>query len=182
VRLIGLCGAAGSGKDTAASYLAEDGWTRVAFADPLKAVLYDMDVNVWDNRMHEQVRLQQLVNALGWDYTKKNVPEVRGLLQRLGVAVRDHVSSEAWLDAAFKNLDFDKNYVFTDARFPNECEKIQKYGRSALVRIDRPGQDDIAGNHISETAWREAKFDHVIYNTGTPDELGQIIRRIAASA
>ena len=36
VRLIGLVGKAGSGKDTLADEIAADGWEKVAFADSLK--------------------------------------------------------------------------------------------------------------------------------------------------
>jgi len=36
VKIIGLCGTKGSGKDTAAEPLLDKGWARISFADPLK--------------------------------------------------------------------------------------------------------------------------------------------------
>lgn len=38
-QIIGLTGAKGAGKDTAAKYLIEQGWTKVAFAEPLKGMV-----------------------------------------------------------------------------------------------------------------------------------------------
>ena len=40
--IIGLCGLAGSGKDTAADFLVDDGFIKVALADPLKRIARDV--------------------------------------------------------------------------------------------------------------------------------------------
>jgi len=41
--IIGLSGYAQSGKDTVANYLSEYGFTRLAFADPIRKLLYQMN-------------------------------------------------------------------------------------------------------------------------------------------
>lgn len=178
-RLIGLCGAAGSGKDTAASFLVAAGWTRIAFADALKQVLYDMDPQVLDEKMRH-TDLQDIIDNEGWDWTKTNCPTVRGLLQRLGVAVRDHVSPNAWVEAAMRKAPAGARIVITDVRFPNEIATVREMG-GLLVEILRPGQTNIAGNHISETAWRDAGFDYTISNTGAIELLGSMILDVAGS-
>lgn len=145
-RIVGLMGYAGAGKDTAAEGLVQAGWTRVAFADALKAVAHH----------------------IGWDGRK----DARGrvLLQRLGVAVRDYVDSEAWVRAAARTIDsIDGDVVVTDVRFPNEVEFIRaRYG--LVVRIDRPGTGPLNA-HVSEHAWTGSKPDCVLVNDGDPEAI-----------
>lgn len=177
MKLIGLCGAAQAGKDTAASYLVAEGWTRIAFADALKQTLYDTDPLVQDNETGAIYRLQQVVDLEGWEWAKANT-EARALLQRLGVAVRDNVHPDSWLDAAFDQMKHTGKYVITDCRFPNELAEVKNYN-GILVNIVRPNHDNPAGEHISETAWHGAEFDWTINNNLDTEYLGAVMRGIA---
>ena len=82
--LVGLTGYAGSGKDAAAAGLVAEGWTRQAFADPVRSMALAIDPLVeWDVFSHNPVRLSLLVAKRGW-HVAKQCPEVRRLLQACG--------------------------------------------------------------------------------------------------
>lgn len=175
MKLIGLVGAAQAGKDTAASYLVAEGWTRIAFADALKQTLYDTNPVIGVDAYY--ATLADTVDKYGWEWTKANT-EARALLQRLGVAVRDNVHPDSWLDAAFDQMKHTGKYVITDCRFPNELAEVKNYN-GILVNIVRPNHDNPAGEHISETAWHGAEFDWTVNNNLDPEYLGSVMRGIA---
>jgi len=191
--LVGLVGKKRSGKDTFASALVDNGWARVAFADPLKATMLDLDPEVPVKHLsHGSAilagywRLSALVKLVGWEAAKE-VPEVRRLLQAHGVAIRQHVDPDVWVDAAFQAvdrfrqgdeikswdgtllLDTSRSVVITDVRFPNEAERIKEEG-GKLVRIVRPGLDT-SDEHISETALDDFPVDITVANDSTVNDL-----------
>jgi hypothetical protein len=80
------------------------------------------------------------------------------------------------------------NWLFTDMRFPNELEAIKSRG-GITIRINRPYRpfdesrqtvDDVqmTPEHPSETALDDAKFDYVINNEGTIEDLIDKAREI----
>lgn len=176
-RIIGLSGYAQSGKDTSASFLIEDGYTRLAFADVLRDSVYRLNPIIHQNIDSSVVRVKDLVDAFGWDYVKVNYPEIRGLLQRMGTDVgRVLFGENVWVDLAMKGIEEGKNYVITDVRFPNEFEAIKTAG-GQVWRITRQGTGPVNG-HPSETALDGFEFDRVIENDGTLDELGEAVRDV----
>jgi dephospho-CoA kinase len=58
--LVGLTGYARSGKDTAAQVLINDGFNRVAFADPMKNMLYALNPIVVEC---SELRVREIVDA-----------------------------------------------------------------------------------------------------------------------
>lgn len=142
--LIGLTGYAQHGKDTVAAALVEDfGYTRVAFADPLKQLAYEVNPWVLGEEEGEQVRLAWLVDELGWEGAKAN-PEVRRVLQVLGTAARTIIGPNVWVDAAdLKVQQAPGPVVISDVRFPNEAEYIHRYS-GQLWRIQRVNEDGTA--------------------------------------
>ena len=151
MRLIGLTGYAGAGKDAAAAGLIENGWTRVALADPLKDV----------------------ARALGWDGNKDD--SGRAFLQTLGESVRNNVHRDVWVWAAKQRIEsVDGPVVVTDVRYPNEADMIHELG-GVLVRIDRPGVGPING-HESESFVASLPADRVIVNDGTLNDLVERLR------
>jgi hypothetical protein len=143
--LIGLMGYAGSGKDTVANELIARGWERRAFADALRSVALETNPIVTHI---DHIRLSEVVSDIGWDRAKREYSEVRKLLQNLGMGVRNHIGYDAWVDAAFKDRDLNRNLVITDVRFLNEAERVKAEG-GFLVRVVRPGTEAVNG-HVSE--------------------------------
>lgn len=69
--------------------------------------------------------------------------------------------------------DYPKTAVFTDARFVNEVEAIQRTG-GKVFRVVRPGYDKPRFNHPSETEQMSIPDDRlqgVIHNDGTLEDL-----------
>ncbi len=184
--LIGISGRKRSGKDTFAERLvSHHGFTRVAFADPLKAVAVDLNpiIRIEADEFglfygpgtgavigsYELVRLAELVEEQGWEVAKE-FREVRRILQALGVAVREHVGDETWVDAALvKAAAISGPVVVTDVRFPNEAERV-RFDGGKIVRVNRPGLPE-TDLHISETALDDLVPDFLVRNAGTVADL-----------
>lgn len=182
--LIGLIGRARSGKDTFARGLVSRGYTRVAFADPLREMVEEIDPIV--DVGHVSRRPLSLRRALdahgGWEGIKDSVygPEARRLLQQSGQAVRRY-EPDFWLRAgmlkALATIDHGSGAaVITDVRYKNEADAIQKEG-GVLVRIVRP---DLVSTdtHPSETELDGYPTDFTIRNTGTADDLADLARSL----
>lgn len=172
--IVGLAGYARAGKDTVGRILTEDhGFARVAFADALKAVALDTNPFVLPG-----VRLKEVVRQYGWDEAKQKVPEVRVLLQHLGVAARDHVDPLVWVRAVERRIQDLGDVAITDVRFPNEAEWVRGSG-GFNVRIHRPGIE-AANGHVSELALDDFQFDAFIVNAEL-DELPHSVEVLVAA-
>jgi hypothetical protein len=163
--IIGLSGYARSGKDTVAKYLVEHhSFERVAFADPIRNLLWDMDPLLKDG-----FHLQGVVNAYGWEIAKTKFPEVRRLLQELGVGARKHIDEEIWVIKALRTMSEDKNYVVTDVRFKNEANQIKMIG-GQIWRVERTGVEAV-NSHISEHDMDNWEFDAYVHNNSSLEDL-----------
>jgi len=174
--VIGLSGYGRTGKDEVAKILVEQhGYIRVAFADILRAAVYALNPYVClddDLAALGVYRLQELVDADGWDYVKVEYPEVRRLLQVMGTEVgRGLIGDNVWVDTAFRGLSVSRKYVFTDCRFVNEAEAIQARG-GRVIRITRPGVGPV-NSHASEVALDGFTFSDRIENDGTLRDLAR---------
>jgi len=170
--IIGLSGYAQSGKDTVANYLVENhGFTRVAFADPIRELLYKMNPIVgfefdgggWD--------LKTVVDRDGWDVAKQE-PEVRRLLQALGVGARTVIDSDIWINKAISTVG-DGHYVITDVRFQNEAEALKspfRKGNAQIWRVERNGVKAV-NDHVSEHDMDNWEFDAYIHNNSSLEDL-----------
>lgn len=175
--LIGLTGYAQSGKDTAAAFLVEHGWTRVAFADKLRAFAAAVNPIVKTDVGYE--RLVDIIAYQGWDLAKQN-PEIRRLLQVIGTdAGRVLLGQNVWVDAAMQGLSGTADVVFTDVRFPNEAAAILDRG-GVMVRITRPGVRAV-NSHISEHALDDLDCP-VVMNDSTPEVLAGRMLEVVADA
>jgi len=71
-------------------------------------------------------------------------------------------------------------FVITDARFPNEIERVhEKLGKKCDIislRVERPSLPINNNAHISETALDDYFFDYTIINDGTKKELKEKVK------
>lgn len=172
--IIGLTGYAQSGKDTVAEYLVSNyGYRRIAFADPLRQAVYNLNPRITIADM-VGVPLRTAVDGLGWENVKVDSEDARELLQRMGTEVGRHMFGEDfWVDQAMKNVSkFDK-VVFTDVRFPNEYRSI-KQREGTVWRVERLGVGAVNG-HASETAMDNIRVDGIITNNSTKQDLFETI-------
>ena len=150
--LVGFVGLKRSGKDTAAQALVDRGWTRMAFADPLKEMSMKLR-GVWVQvpagveldavipsvgggllgRGGGFAQYHYVVDALGMEKAKDLVPDVRTLLQTLGTdCVRGTFGSTAWVELAEQNiheaLTRGESVAVTDVRFDEELDLVRRLG------------------------------------------------------
>jgi len=174
--IIGLSGWARSGKDTVASYLIEEhGFTRVSFADQMRTALYNLNPYIDINGYRVSLRIA--VDMMGWEDLKSQSSDIRGLMQRMGTEVgRKLWGEDFWVEAAMKSLPLEGNVVFSDVRYPNEAEAIQKSG-GQVWRITREGVGP-ANDHTSEISLNTYNFDRYIPNNGSIEETRSLIKNL----
>jgi hypothetical protein len=168
--IIGLTGYAQSGKDTFASILVEKyGYSRIAFADKIRDFLYGINPMVGCSPTGY---LQDLVNLVGWDKAKQE-PQVRRLLQDLGISARELIDENIWVNAALSSIGANDRIVITDVRFENEAAMIKSMG-GQLWRIKRSGVGPVNG-HVSESEMDGYKVNQIFVNNGSLEELEMLI-------
>lgn len=175
--LIGLTGYAQSGKNTLAAEIRKKHpeFREVAFADKLKELAIAIDPYTGDQWYDLPETLGLLLGNRSIDQAKGEF-FVRDFLQRLGVACRDVLGEDVWVDAAlgeaprvYGDTAWLDDVVVTDVRFPNETVAIKDRG-GVIVRVERSGVGPVNG-HISETALDLWQPDLTIYNTGLPEHM-----------
>lgn len=174
MKLIGLSGKARSGKDTVANILgAHFGFTRLAFADPVKLAAQQIfglsHAQTWDDTLKNEV-------VPYWDMTP------RQMFQKLGTdATHPIFGQDVWMKRWFLGYDMIKDtndIVVTDARFDLEARGIQNLGGKIIViRRDVAGLDGDEGAHASENGLT-IDPDYVIDNNGTLEELEAAVHSI----
>jgi len=169
--IIGLTGYARSGKDTVANILVKNyGFKRVAFADPIRKLLYETNPVVKDG----DYRLQGVVDGYGWDVAKTAFPEVRRLLQDLGVGARQVFGEDFWVERSLSSIFEHENAVITDVRFINEAEMV-KHQDGQIWRIKRMGVAAV-NEHVSEQEMDGYKVDQIFANNGTLEDLELMVK------
>lgn len=181
--IIGIMGARGAGKDTVADVLVEEfGYTKVAFADPLREIAAAIDPVVGVSGYAHMIYYNDAVASLGYTEAKETYPELRRFLQRLGTeAGRQVLGEDFWVDQFLEKvsrLGTDK-IVATDCRFPNEVDTVrQMNGR--IWTVVREGHDP-NDEHASERYWREIDPNLYLYNQYDLEEFKDVVRQVARS-
>ncbi len=169
-RVVAFAGLAGSGKSTAATYLAErHGYKRIRFAGPLKAMMYSLGF------LSDEVegKLKEEPNELLCGKSPRHA------MQTLGTewgrkCLGEDVWVNLWRQAANEVLSDGGRVVVDDCRFPNEAATVRKLGGKVWLIEGRGG---IAGNHESERL--DFVADGVIPNVGgLPDLHGAVLREV----
>jgi hypothetical protein len=125
-RLIGLIGRKGSGKDTAALTLLNQGYQNVKFAGALK----DMIRTVLAYQGLDAGSIERMVEGdlkeVATDYLAGQTP--RFAMQTLGTEWgRDLIAPDFWVGTTIRKAG-DLKTVITDVRFPNEMDAVTNAG------------------------------------------------------
>jgi len=103
-------------------------------------------------------------------------PEIRRLLQELGVSSRASLDEDVWVNAVLRKVnDKTKKYVISDVRFENEAS-IVKQMNGQLWRIKRTGVEAV-NSHVSEFSMDGYKVDQILHNGGTIEELELLVQQ-----
>ena len=103
----------------------------------------------------------------------------RTLLQQVGTNTVCAKQPDFWVDFIISILNlFNDSWdvvIIPDCRFVNEIEKMRANFDTTLIRVIRPdfdnGLSEIQKQHLSETALDNFDFDHIVYNTGSLEDL-----------
>ena len=206
--IIGVCGFIGSGKDTVADYLVNlHHFRRESFANTLKdavSAVFGWDRTMLEGRT-KQAREWREQQDNWWTNRLGIVITPRWVLQNWGTEVcRNGFHDDIWIASLENKLrNSTDDVVISDCRFPNEIAAI-KHSGGLVVRVVRgpePEWYDAAvsrnrgpdgnstwalsgrkleqlGVHDSETAWVGTKFNVVLDNNGTLDDLYQQVMRL----
>jgi hypothetical protein len=187
------------------------GFRRESFANSLKdavAYVFGWDRTMLEGRTKQAREWREQVDP--WWAERLNMPHLtpRWVLQYWGTEVcRKAFHDDIWIAALENKLrNSTDDIVISDCRFPNEIKSIKDAG-GIVVRVVRgpePEWYDAAvsanrganGNitwatskriletakiHASETAWVGTKFDFVLDNNGSIDELYQHTANLLSS-
>lgn len=202
MKIIGLTGAAGSGKDTACGFALE--WCRekgiraerFAFADALKvsaarALGFDGDreecVNLCNELKQPHVELHVVDRAAGEredELLCEGKITGREFLQFYGTeAHRDVFGTEFWVETLEGYLAEAAGAVqvafITDARFPNEAQMVHKHD-GEVWEVVRPGQETVEA-HASEAGLPDGAIEFQIRNDGSLEDLRTLIHSVCES-
>ena len=194
-KLIGVHGAARSGKDTVAMYLHEkyDNTWKVAFADPLKrgsAEMFGIPADAfWDDEWKERaddfwnVSPRQIAQFFGTEMVRENVNKlIPSVGQDFWVYRMAHC-----LNGLGEQVEYDSDdvVVIPDVRFQNEYEWIVAQG-GIIIHLTRPGADGMVGihGHASEAGLSFTAPDqtYLLVNNGTLEELYEEVDRAVKTA
>lgn len=167
--LIGIAGRARSGKDTVANFIiAAIGGYRYSFADPIRAMLAPLGVDM--NDPYWQARKEDVIPALG--------VSPRRMMQTLGTEWgRNLINPDLWIIMAHQRLlQNGPGMVIPDVRFENEAAWIRKHG-GWIIHVIRPEAKAVEA-HASEDGIEMLDADAQLFNSGTLEELQLSVREL----
>ena len=201
--IVGICGFIGSGKDTIADYLVNfHEFRRESFASTLKdavSSVFGWDRTLLEGRTKEAREWREQVDP--WWAERLAMPTLtpRWVLQYWGTEVcRKGFHDDIWIASLENKLRNSKDHVvISDCRFPNEISSIRNAGGQIVwvqrgelpdwyeTAIDANRGSNVAANelkrlkiHASETSWVGTKFDAIIDNNGSIDDLYKQAERL----
>lgn len=200
VRLIGIDGDKGSGKDTLAEVLIRQfKFTRLPFALPMKVMLcevFELHMDTFEDRKIKDSPFSQPVVLTSWhikrilDYLELSGIKVtddmikqallkagtvfvspRHMMQYVGTElVRDIIGKDVWVTLWCREQAKYDRVIAPDARMPNERDAITVRSGKNVL-IKRPGLIN-SDSHLSENNHgNESDYDAVITNSISKQEL-----------
>lgn len=184
--VIGLIGAAGSGKTAVRNILCMNigALKPYSFASPLKSMVRVLIERALPNKWHtspaDYLNSPELKNA-PLPFLLNETP--RRLMQTLGTDWgRDVVHPDLWvalaaqsverfLSSTFAGKSPGPKIVFDDVRFQNEADMIRTFG-GVIIRVERPNNPNaIEADHASEHGAGSIVPDMTLVNDGTLEDL-----------
>ena len=164
LKLVGLCGMAGSGKTEAAKLLVDRfGFDHLSFSDHIKQMLRTLGVPTHNLYGTSEQKLEPLDLLCG--------KSARHALITLGTEWgREMIGANIWVQALESRIckmrddQFGHHLVVDDIRFVGELEMLRKHG-ALILGIERERKTELApASHISETLDFKAQNVEIINN------------------
>jgi hypothetical protein len=122
-KVVGLLGKAGSGKSTAAKFMAERyGAERLSIAVPLKRIVQAL-YGFTDEQVFGDAKIKETVDPR-WGVTPRSV------MEKMCDAGIEHIGRDVWIRGVINQIEkSDKElFVIEDVRFTHDCEAIARLG------------------------------------------------------
>ncbi len=171
MRIVGILGFAGSGKDTVGAMFREAGYEKASFAATVKdatSSIFGWKRSLLEGDTDESRKFREEVDPfwsehLGYEVTPRKMLQVFGT-----EACRDVLGKDIWVYSMLRNMDPNKKYVITDVRFPNEVRMIQEAG-GVIIRVRRGPEPEwydlaVAYNEWVASRGSESNDDNSMYN------------------
>lgn len=166
IKLIGISGVKGSGKDTFAQIINEERikegkepYRVMKFANALKTIAsYILDIDV--------IRFEDPVfktTSLGPEWKGMTIRE---FLQKLGTEVGRNINEDIWVNILFNKKMEDEFVIITDVRFENEASEIINRG-GMIVNIVSRATFEEKDKHPSEKMLPATLINEHIGNFGS---------------
>lgn len=160
-KLVAICGAKRSGKDTIAGHLVDTrGYRRLAFADPMKHIVgylfgFSRSQMETDEKDESDARWnispRQALQFFGTEMMQYKIQELLPDVGRL-----------FWVKRLSAEIERDGLYVISDLRFVHEYEELKKEG-AYVIRVERPTVEQ-SDAHASEQDYKNIPADLVLIN------------------
>lgn len=190
MRLIGIAGHFGAGKDVIAAYLIRaHGYVRRGFADALKTeVMTTLRPVLHAYAVERDPLLAVVVAERGPDACadalddavyrllyRDRTPLTRALLQAWGTDLRRREDPDYWVLAwaRWARSTSAERVVVPDVRFRNEVALLRSLG-ARIIRVSRPGSEGDAHQSERELAGHD-DWDAVFTNAGTIRDLEEAV-------
>lgn len=157
--------------------------------------LINWDKHLKPQKMTPRLLLQLLGTDCGRNIIHPNI-WVNSLMSKYNKDEKQWINKAEWDLEKTGNYnpsqDAYPNWIITDTRFPNELKAVKDKG-GISIRVNRPKERELIlinansiidtrktlePQHESETALDNAKFDYVINNDGTIEELIETIKEL----
>lgn len=179
--LIAFAGKAGSGKTTAANYLeANYGFTKRAFADPLKEILailtnkpreyFEYSKSDFICKDKWKISKRELMQKFGTEVMRNEFPNHIPLPQYEGLNTNSIwvLNFVEWYNNQQSNKTGSINVVVHDVRFQDEIDAIHYLGGTVIYITNEDSLEGSMINHSSEMLNKDsASYDFIINNNRT---------------
>ena len=203
-QIISISGFKGHGKDTVGRILKNKfDFHTTSFAEPLKqmlSVMFGWDLQALEGITSESRSWREQPDPF-WSQKLGRPFTPRHAMTHIGTdVIRRKFNNNMWCDIMHKKLaDTQQSWVITDARFRNELQLVKDLGGvcvwvkkdpmpewySHAVKLNalpawqrtlvKPFVTSLRDVHESETNWVGWEFDHVIENTGSLQDLENVV-------
>ncbi len=191
MRLVGISGFKGAGKDTVYELIAQEveNVVRRAFADKLKVIAgrplgyegEDVEIITAMNLMKNQGYVDSVISSGVGTHLSG-----RRYLQLFGQRAREVFGHTFWVDQVLPRVGEPASKlarrfnqaavgVVTDVRYPSEAERVRALGGEVWL-VERPHV--ISDGHDSERPLKDSLIDGVIINDGSKEDLRAHVRRL----
>lgn len=159
MKIIGICGFKGSGKDLTANYISNKyGYVHKKISQPLKDI-----INILFNVDCENNK--EIINNT-WNVSSRQIMEYIGteIFQYKIQELLPNIGRNFWIKSLLEN-NTDEKIVLSDLRFQHEIDYIRNNNIDLKIfRINRFNNINYNEQHISEQEYINFKVDHDIKN------------------